>query len=75
MFLDALKRKKSDDILKIIANFGDPMMPVCAGMLSSASENCHVMLAGGTQMLAVLQLAKHHWLQCKKFCNWMHFLH
>ena len=35
------------------------MMPVCAGMLSSASKNCHVILAGGTQMLAVLQLAKH----------------
>ena len=57
--LDALKRKKSDDPLEIIANFGDPMMPVCAGMLSSASEKCHVILAGGTQMLAVLQLAKH----------------
>ena len=56
---DALKRKKSDDALEIIANFGDPMMPVCAGMLSSASKNCHVILAGGTQMLAVLQLAKH----------------
>jgi NaMN:DMB phosphoribosyltransferase len=57
--LDALKRKKSDDPLEIISNFGDPMMPVCAGMLSSASEKCHVILAGGTQMLAVLQLAKH----------------
>ncbi len=55
---DALKRKKSDDTLEIIANFGDPMMPVCAGMLSSASKNCRVILAGGTQMLAVLQLAK-----------------
>ena len=55
---DALKRKKSDDALEIIANFGDPMMPVCAGMLSSASEKCHVILAGGTQMLAVLKLAK-----------------
>ena len=55
---DALKRKESDDILDIVANFGDPMMPVCAGMLSTASENCNVILAGGTQMLAVLQLAK-----------------
>ena len=45
--------------LEIIANFGDPMMPVCAGMLSSASKHCHVILAGGTQMLAVLQLAKY----------------
>lgn len=56
---DSLKRQKSDDTLDIIANFGDPMMPVCAGILSTASENCHVILAGGTQMLAVLKLAKH----------------
>ena len=55
---DALKRKSSNDEFEIIANFGDPMMPVCAGMLSSASEKCHVILAGGTQMLAVLKLAK-----------------
>ena len=55
---DALKRKKSDDALEIIANFGDPMMPVCAGMLSSASKYCRVILAGGTQMLAVLKFAK-----------------
>ena len=55
---DALTRKKSNDALEIIANFGDPMMPVCAGMLSSVSEKCHVILAGGTQMLAVLKLAK-----------------
>ena len=34
------------------------MMPVCAGMLSSASKKCHVILAGGTQMLAVLKIAK-----------------
>ena len=56
---DALERKGSDEPLEIIANFGDPMMPVCAGMLSTASEKCHVILAGGTQMLSVLKLAKH----------------
>ena len=56
---DSLKRQKSDNTLDIIANFGDPMMPVCAGILSTASENCHVILAGGTQMLAVLKLAKY----------------
>ena len=55
---DALTRKKSNDALEIIANFGDPMMPVCAGMLSSVSEKCNAILAGGTQMLAVLKLAK-----------------
>ena len=55
---DALKRNSSDDPIEKIANVGDPMMVVCAGMLSSASEKCHVLLAGGTQMLAVLALAK-----------------
>jgi uncharacterized protein (TIGR00303 family) len=54
----ALKRKKSDDAFEIIAELGDPMIPVCAGMLSEASKNCRVILAGGTQMTAVLAFAK-----------------
>ena len=54
----ALKRKKSDDAFEIVAELGDPMIPVCAGMLSGASENCRVILAGGTQMTAVLAFAK-----------------
>ena len=54
----ALKRKTSDDAFEIIAELGDPMIPVCAGMLSEASKNCRVILAGGTQMTAVLAFAK-----------------
>jgi len=54
----ALKRKKSDDAFEIVAELGDPMIPVCAGMLSTASKNCRVILAGGTQMTAVLAFAK-----------------
>jgi uncharacterized protein (TIGR00303 family) len=54
----ALKRKKSDDVFEIVAELGDPMIPVCAGMLSEASKKCHVLLAGGTQMTAVLAFAK-----------------
>ena len=54
----ALKRKKSDDAFEIIAELGDPMIPVCVGMLSEASKNCRVILAGGTQMTAVLAFAK-----------------
>ena len=54
----ALKRKKSDDAFEIVAELGDPMIPVCAGMLSGASKNCRVILAGGTQMTAVLAFAK-----------------
>ena len=54
----ALKRKKSDDTFEIVAELGDPMIPVCTGMLSEASKNCRVILAGGTQMTAVLAFAK-----------------
>jgi uncharacterized protein (TIGR00303 family) len=54
----ALKRKQSDDAFEIVAELGDPMIPVCAGMLSTASKDCCVILAGGTQMTAVLAMAK-----------------
>jgi len=54
----ALKRKQSDDTFEIVAELGDPMIPVCAGMLSTASKDCCVILAGGTQMTAVLAMAK-----------------
>ncbi len=53
---DALKRSKSKDAYDVIANLGDPMIPLVAGMLGTASQTCKVMLAGGTQMAAVLAL-------------------
>lgn len=46
------------DILTLVAAIGDPMQPVVAGMLLTASRYCGVMLAGGTQMLAVYALAQ-----------------
>jgi len=52
----ALKRSNSKDAYDVIANMGDPMIPLVAGMLSSASQTCKVLLAGGTQMAAVLAL-------------------
>ena len=39
------------------ACLGDPMQPVVAGMALAASKYCPVVLAGGTQMAAVLALA------------------
>jgi uncharacterized protein (TIGR00303 family) len=39
---------------KAISHMGDPMMPAVAGIAIGAAENAHVMLAGGTQMAAVL---------------------
>ena len=53
----ALDRIDSDHPYSIIAKVGDPMIAFVAGMLSSASYIAPVMLAGGTQMAAVLAFA------------------
>lgn len=42
--------------LALVAAIGDPMQIVVAGMAISASQTCGVLLAGGTQMLAVAAL-------------------
>jgi uncharacterized protein (TIGR00303 family) len=44
------------DPLELVAAVGDPMQVVVAGMTIAASHRCGVMLAGGTQMLAVYAL-------------------
>jgi uncharacterized protein (TIGR00303 family) len=41
---------------QIVAAVGDPMQIVVAGMAIAASRRCGVLLAGGTQMLAVYEL-------------------
>jgi uncharacterized protein (TIGR00303 family) len=53
---DAMNRSKSKDEYDVVANLGDPMIPIIAGMMSTASQSCKVLLAGGTQMGAVLSL-------------------
>ncbi|WP_036484632.1 nicotinate mononucleotide-dependent phosphoribosyltransferase CobT [Myxosarcina sp. GI1] len=50
---DLLTAPNSVDPLAVIAAVGDPMQAVAAGMAIAASQNTGVMLAGGTQMLAV----------------------
>jgi NaMN:DMB phosphoribosyltransferase len=42
--------------LQLVAAVGDPMQVAAAGMAIAASRTCGVMLAGGTQMLAVYAL-------------------
>jgi uncharacterized protein (TIGR00303 family) len=54
----ALKRSDSKEPYDVMSNAGDPMIPFVAGMLSTASEITNVILAGGTQMAAVLAIAK-----------------
>ncbi|HLO52096.1 MAG TPA: TIGR00303 family protein [Kamptonema sp.] len=44
--------------LQVVAGVGDPMQVAVAGMAIAASRSCGVMLAGGTQMLAVYALIK-----------------
>jgi len=46
------------DPLRVIAAMGDPMQPVVAGMARAASASIPVILAGGSQMLAVYALMK-----------------
>lgn len=47
---------KQADPLAAVAALGDPMQPVVAGMAMAASRHKGVLLAGGTQMLAVYRL-------------------
>lgn len=46
------------DPLRLVAAVGDPMQAVVAGMAIAASRTCGVLLAGGTQMLAVYALLR-----------------
>ncbi|MBF2064953.1 MAG: TIGR00303 family protein [Calothrix sp. C42_A2020_038] len=52
------KIKHFCDPLELVAAVGDPMQVVVAGMTIAASRSCGVMLAGGTQMLAVYTLCR-----------------
>jgi uncharacterized protein (TIGR00303 family) len=46
------------DPLSLVGGVGDPVQVTIAGMLLAASRFCPVMLAGGTQMLAIAALAE-----------------
>jgi uncharacterized protein (TIGR00303 family) len=46
------------DPWQVLAAVGDPMQAVAAGLMLSASRSCGVLLAGGTQMLAVYALGR-----------------
>lgn len=48
--------KQLNDPFRVVAGVGDPMQIVAAGMAIAASDCGGVMLAGGTQMLAVYAL-------------------
>jgi uncharacterized protein (TIGR00303 family) len=46
------------DAMLAIAAVGDPMMPAAAGLIVGAARKVPVLLAGGTQMAAVLAVVK-----------------
>jgi uncharacterized protein (TIGR00303 family) len=71
----AIKRVIADGIGRIsspfeaISTFGDPMMPSVAGIASGVlSANGKVMLAGGTQMSAVVAILKRHGRSLNGLC-------
>ena len=55
---NALRNLDSRDPFAVVATVGDPMIPVVAGIISSATEITKVLLAGGTQMAAVLAFGR-----------------
>jgi NaMN:DMB phosphoribosyltransferase len=52
----------------VVAAVGDPMQPVVAGMAIAASRTRPVLLAGGTQMLAVYALMAA--IAATEGCDW-----
>ncbi len=53
----ALGRLGMDDYVRVASQTSDPMLLFVSSMLASASRSSNVILAGGTQMLAVLALS------------------
>ncbi len=48
----------ADDPLKAISCVGDPMMPAFAGLVLGAADKVPVLMAGGTQISAILAIIK-----------------
>ncbi|HWP78490.1 MAG TPA: TIGR00303 family protein [Candidatus Nitrosotenuis sp.] len=53
-----IRRNTSRNPFDVLANAGDPMIATVAGIISTASAQTKVILAGGTQMAAVLAVGK-----------------
>jgi uncharacterized protein (TIGR00303 family) len=48
----------ADDPIKAVSTVGDPMQPALAGLVLGAADKVPVIMAGGTQMAAVLAVVK-----------------
>ena len=62
---DALERVKEEDIYTKLGAVSDNMLLFCAGFVAAYSQKAPVILAGGTQMAAVLLLIDRLGLACK----------
>ncbi len=63
-----IQNPKSPDPLQLVAAVGDPMQVAAAGMAIAASRTGGVLLAGGTQMLAVYALIES--IACRYSLPW-----
>ena len=52
------REEMASDPLKAVQAVGDPMMPAAAGVAAGAAESIPVIMAGGTQMAAVMAVVK-----------------
>lgn len=52
------KEEMRNEPLKAVQAVGDPMMPAAAGVVAGAAESIPVIMAGGTQMAAVMAIVK-----------------
>ncbi|MGB9901416.1 nicotinate mononucleotide-dependent phosphoribosyltransferase CobT [Methanothrix sp.] len=55
---DAEPGEFRNDIMRAIVEFGDPMIPCALGLLKGIGTSTRVVLSGGTQLAAVLLLAR-----------------
>jgi uncharacterized protein (TIGR00303 family) len=54
----ALKKFNDRNVFSVIREMGDPMIPVHAGICVGAAKEIPVLMAGGTQMAAILAVIK-----------------
>jgi len=54
----ALKKLNDRNVFSVIREMGDPMIPVHAGICVGAAKEIPVLMAGGTQMAAILAVIK-----------------
>lgn len=52
------RQRDSEYAFEVMAALGDPMQPFVVGLVAAASSSCSIVLAGGSQMLAVFALLK-----------------